>query len=272
MCGGPGCKDINVKFTCNPQNAHDNHYDSIVTSPKPPSMECCLYSDVVKKPIKHEQPMNIKRGTEMNPIVIDDFPLLETIKQEIIPKDESNNKQEIEELPLDLSMPKKPQSGNTEENNISGMTNNEPAENFENVQVKEEPSAVAVNNIISDVTYISDDGEDLITILDDHPTRPNNMITPVCSINISHGIDSNVSDINKNYSLYSDSIDSTTNLPLIGSGNYFPVWLFEDVEPIHVDQLPHNINRKNIYFLQSNAGNWKLKCQDKHHFIMTSSS
>ena len=176
ICGGPGCKDINVKFTHNPQNAHENHYDSIVRSPKPPSMECCLYSDVVKKPIKHEQPMNIKRGTEMNPIVIDDFLPLETIKQEIIPKEESDIKEEIEELPLDLSMPKKPQSGHTEENNDSGKTNNEAAENFENTKVKEEPSAVAVSDIISDVTYISDDCEDQITILDDHPARLNKIL------------------------------------------------------------------------------------------------
>ena len=66
-------------------------------------------------------------------------------------------------------------------------------------------------------------------------------------------IDSNVSDIDENYSLYSDSIDSTTNLPPVGSGNYFPVWLFKDVEPIHVDQLPHNVNGKKIYVIQSNA-------------------
>ena len=73
ICGRPGCKDINVKFTCNPQNAHENHHDSIVMSSKPTSMESSLCSDVVKKPMKHEQPRNIKRGTEMNPIVIDDF-------------------------------------------------------------------------------------------------------------------------------------------------------------------------------------------------------
>ena len=117
ICTGPGCKDINVKFTYNSQNAHENHYDSIVRSSKPPSMESSLYSEVVKKQMKHGQPMNMKRGTEMNPIVIDDFLPLETIKQEIIQKEENDIKEEIEEMPLDLSMPKKPQSGHTEENN-----------------------------------------------------------------------------------------------------------------------------------------------------------
>ena len=89
---------------------------------------------------------------------------------------------------------------------------------------------------------------------------------------IDMDIDSNVSEWGENNSLYSDSLDSTTNLPPIGSGNYFPVWLFDDVELIHVDNLPHDVNGKKIFIIQTNAGNWKLNCRDKHHFMMTSSS
>ena len=57
-------------------------------------------------------------------------------------------------------MPTNPQSQHTEEKSNSGKTNNEVAENFENIQVKEEPSSMAVSDIISDVTYVSDDCED----------------------------------------------------------------------------------------------------------------
>ena len=125
----------------------------------------------------------------------------------------------------------------------------------------------------SDVTYISDDDQNELITVTDEPPQPNKVPTPINIFDdIDMDIDSNVSEWEENNSLHLDSLDSTTNLPPIGSRNYFPVWLFDDVELIHVDNLPHDVNGKKIFIIQTNAGNWKLNCRDKHHFMMTSSS
>ena len=140
-----------------------NHYDSIIRLPKLPSLHL-LYSDVVKK-------HNITTGTENNPIVIDDFPVLEKTKLPVDIKvmkpgikNEFDTKKHVQELPLDLSIPKmnRQQHGQIHCMTVEENKDQEP-------KVKEEPE-VSVSDVISNVTYISDDGQNELTIIDDEPT------------------------------------------------------------------------------------------------------
>ena len=87
---------------------HGSHYDSIIRVSKP-SCPHPLYRDVVKK----NAMTTVTHGTENNPIVIDDdFPVLERKKPEcdiqviILQIKTELNIKEVQEPPLDLSMPK----------------------------------------------------------------------------------------------------------------------------------------------------------------------
>ena len=61
--------------------------------------------------------------------------------------------------------------------------------------------------------------------------------------------------------------------PKIGSGNYFPTWLFNDMVPEEVNQLPADITGQKLYkVVGANNDNWKDKVQDRHFFLMKSSS
>ena len=258
ISGGHGSKEVNVKFTRNPQNAHQNHYDSIVKySQKMSTNTPLLYSDVLKK--KMTQPiLEFNRGSKVNPIIIDDFLPLEKEKEQIDIKMKLDIKQyvQIEELPINLSLPKKINSIDTQPKEI--VIN-------DLIEVKEEAQS-PLSDVISDVTYVSGDYDS------DGPGRPNNIGTPHLCRNSD--INFNVSDGEYDNSLEGESLNSnsTAKFPHIGSGNYFPVWLFDDMEPISVDQLLANVNGKKIYAIQTNAASWKVNCHDKDHFVMTSSS
>ena len=61
--------------------------------------------------------------------------------------------------------------------------------------------------------------------------------------------------------------------PKIGSGNYFPTWLFNDMVPEEVNQVPADITGQKLYTVTgANNDNWKEKVQDRHFFLMKSSS
>ena len=110
-------------------------------------------------------------GTENNPIVIDDFPALEKTKPPVDIKvmkpgikNEFDTKEDAQELPLDLLMLKmnRQQHGQIHHMTVEENKDQEP-------KVKEEPE-VSVSDVISDVTYISDDDQNELTIIDDEPT------------------------------------------------------------------------------------------------------
>ena len=48
--------------------------------------------------------------------------------------------------------------------------------------------------------------------------------------------------------------------PKFGSGNYFPTWLFSDMVPEEVNQLPSDITGQKLYkIVGANNDNWKDK-------------
>lgn len=71
----------------------------------------------------------------------------------------------------------------------------------------------------------------------------------------------------------SDSCTDEPDFPKIGSGNYFLTWIFIDMLPEEVTQLPPNITGQKLYkVLGATNDNWKDKVCGHHFFLMKSSS
>ena len=71
----------------------------------------------------------------------------------------------------------------------------------------------------------------------------------------------------------SDSCSDEPDFPKIGIGNYFPTWIFNDMIPEEVTQLPPTITGQKLYkVVGATNDHWKDKVQDQHFFLMKSSS
>ena len=83
----------------------------------------------------------------------------------------------------------------------------------------------------------------------------------------------NITPTNNTSDSSTDDCMMEHQFPKIGSGNYFPTWLFNDIVPEEVNQLPANITGQKLYtVIGANNDNWKEKVQDRHFFLMKSSS
>ena len=97
--------------------------------------------------------------------------------------------------------------------------------------------------------------------------------TTTTSDDMSSSKNAPVSNITPTSMKTSDSWTYEPDFPKIGSGNYFPAWIFNDMLPEEVTQLPPNITGQKLYkVLGATNENWKDKVHNHHFFLMKSSS
>ena len=65
---------------------------------------------------------------------------------------------------------------------------------------------------------------------------------------------------------------SGQNIPRIGRGKYFPVYLFEGMDAEKVDALPGDVDGKKMYIMSTSGKDWRTLTNDLHHFVMRTSS
>ena len=72
---------------------------------------------------------------------------------------------------------------------------------------------------------------------------------------------------------YVHDVDANTNeIPEIKRGKYFPIYLFDNIQPEEVEYIPGDIDGMRLYRIQATKQNWTRLTRDLHYFTMTSSS
>ena len=61
-------------------------------------------------------------------------------------------------------------------------------------------------------------------------------------------------------------------VPIINRGNYFPLGMFSEMEPVEVDQLPPEVDGMKWYKIKCTSENYALKTGDRRWFVNRTSS
>ena len=64
----------------------------------------------------------------------------------------------------------------------------------------------------------------------------------------------------------------TNEIPKIKHGKYFPIHLFDNMQPEEVEYIPGNIDGMKLYRIQATKQNWTRLTSDLCYFTITSSS
>lgn len=62
------------------------------------------------------------------------------------------------------------------------------------------------------------------------------------------------------------------NIPQVSRGKYFPLYLFDDTEPLFVDHVPGEIDGFMCFKIDTSEGDWRALTRDLRHFVMRTSS